>query len=266
MSDLKITLKTNAVVLDEVVAIGYGTIKKSDLTGAVASVSGEQLRKLPSASIDKALQGLSPGVTVVANSGQPGADMVVRIRGIGTTNNASPLYVVDGVAVYSINYLSPNDIKSTEILKDASATAIYGSRGANGVILITTNQGSNTGKMILSVDAYYGIQNRAKKLSLMNSSQLSKYWGYTGTTGSDFNNWVYSKFADSKTYIPKGLDYSSTNTDWQDVVFTPDAPIQNYYVSASGGSAKSNYSMSAGYFDQKGIINDLPLELILQLW
>jgi len=256
MSDLKITLKTNAVVLDEVVAIGYGTIKKSDLTGAVASVSGEQLRKLPSASIDKALQGLSPGVTVVANSGQPGADMVVRIRGIGTTNNASPLYVVDGVAVYSINYLSPNDIKSTEILKDASATAIYGSRGANGVILITTNQGSNTGKMILSVDAYYGIQNRAKKLSLMNSSQLSKYWGYTGTTGSDFNNWVYSKFADSKTYIPKGLDYSSTNTDWQDVVFTPDAPIQNYYVSASGGSAKSNYSMSAGYFDQKGIIMD----------
>jgi len=124
IADLKIILKTNTVVLDEVVAIGYGTVKKSDLTGAVASISGEQLRKLPSATIDKALQGLSPGVTVVANSGQPGADMVVRIRGIGTINDADPLYVVDGVAVTSINYLSPNDIKSTEILKDASATAI----------------------------------------------------------------------------------------------------------------------------------------------
>ena len=256
ISDLKITLKTNTVALDEVVAIGYGTIKKSDLTGAVASVSGEDLRKLPSASIDKALQGLSPGVTVVANSGQPGQDMVVRIRGIGTINGADPLYVVDGVTVTSINYLSPNDIKSTEVLKDASATAIYGSRGANGVILITTNQGSNTGKMVLSVDAYYGTQNRAKKLSLMNSEQLSKYWGYTGTTSTDFNSWVYSNFAASKSYIPTGLNYSAINTDWQDVVFVPDAPIQNYYVSASGGSTKTSYSMSAGYFDQEGIIMD----------
>jgi len=255
VSDLKIILKVNSVVLDEVVAIGYGTVKKSDLTGAVASISGDQLRKLPSASIDKALQGLSPGVTVVANSGQPGADMVVRIRGIGTINNADPLYVVDGVAVTSINYLSPNDIKSTEILKDASATAIYGSRGANGVILITTNQGNDSGKMTLSVDAYYGTQNRAKKLSLMNSSQLSKFWGYTGTTGTDFNNWVYTNFAGSKSsYIPSGLNYSSYNTDWQDVVFTPDAPIQNYYISANGGTAKSNYSISGGYFDQQGII------------
>jgi len=256
ITDLKITLKTNTVVLDEVVAIGYGTVKKSDLTGAVASVSGEQLRKLPSASIDKALQGLSPGVTVVANSGQPGADMVVRIRGIGTINNATPLFVVDGVAVSSINYLSPNDIKSTEILKDASATAIYGSRGANGVILITTNQGNKSGKMTLSVDAYYGTQNRAKKLSLMNSSQLSTFWGYTGKTDSEFNSWVYSNFAASKSYIPTGLNYAATNTDWQDVVFVPDAPIQSYYVSASGGSEKSTYSMSAGYFDQKGIIMD----------
>jgi TonB-linked SusC/RagA family outer membrane protein len=253
---LKITLKVSSVNLDEVVAIGYGTIKKSDLTGAVASVSGDDLRKLPSASIDKALQGLTPGVTVVANSGQPGSDMVVRIRGIGTINDAAPLYVVDGVAVSSINYLSPNDIKSTEVLKDASATAIYGSRGANGVILITTNQGNKNGKMVLSVDAYYGTQNRAKKLSLMNSSKLAKYWGYTGTTNSDFNNWIYTNFAGSKSYIPTGLDYSSNNTDWQDVVFQPNAPIQSYYVSANGGSEKTTYSLSAGYFDQKGIILD----------
>lgn len=256
-SGLKITLSTNAVVLDEVVAIGYGTVKKSDLTGSVASISGEQLRKLPSASIDKALQGLSPGVTVIANSGQPGADMVVRIRGIGTTNDSSPLFVVDGVAVGSINYLSPNDIKSTEILKDASATAIYGARGANGVILITTNQGSKNGKMSLSVDAYYGTQNRAKKLDLMNSQQLSKFWGYTGTSSADFNSWVYTNFANAKSSsIPGGLNYSSYNTDWQDVVFNNDAPIQSYYVSANGGNEKSSFSISTGYFDQKGIIMD----------
>jgi len=254
ISDLKIILKINTVDLDEVVAIGYGTVKKSDLTGSVASVSGEQLRKLPSASIDKALQGLSPGVTVVSNSGQPGSDMVVRIRGIGTTNDASPLYVVDGVMTSNINFLSPNDIKSVEVLKDASASAIYGARGANGVIIVTTNQGSQTGKMTLSVDAYYGVQNRAKKLSLMNSDQLSKFWGYTGTSSTDFNNWIYTNYSNSKSYIPTGLDFSSVDTDWQDVVFTGDAPIQNYHVSANGGTDKSSYSLSAGYFDQSGII------------
>lgn len=255
ISNLRIVLNSNSVVLDEVVAVGYGTAKKSDLTGAVASVSGEQLRKLPASSIDKALQGLSPGVTVVANSGQPGADMVVRIRGIGTTNDASPLYVVDGVMCSNINFLSPNDIKSIEVLKDASASAIYGARGANGVILVTTNQGAKTGKMTLSVDAYYGVQNRAKELNLMNSNQLATFWGYTGTTPTDFNNWVYSNFANSKSsYYPAGLDLSNVNTDWQAQVFQPDAPIQNYHVSANGGSEKSSYSISAGYFDQQGII------------
>jgi TonB-dependent starch-binding outer membrane protein SusC len=251
---LKITLKTNAVVLDEVVAVGYGTVKKSDLTGAVASVSGDQLRKIPAASIDKALQGLTPGVTVVENSGQPGSDMVIRIRGIGTINDSSPLFVVDGVMTSNINFLSPNDIKSVEVLKDASSSAIYGARGANGVILVTTNQGNKGGKMTLSVDAYYGVQNRAKKLNIMNSDQLSKFWGYAGTSKADFNNWIYSNFAGSKSYIPTGLDYSSENTDWQDVVFTGDAPIQNYHVSANGGTEKSQYSISAGYFNQKGII------------
>lgn len=255
IANLKITLITNTVALDEVVAVGYGTVKKSDLTGSVASVSGEQLRRLPAASIDKALQGLSPGVTVVSNSGQPGSDMVVRIRGIGTTNNSDPLYVVDGVMTSNINFLSPNDIKSVEVLKDASASAIYGARGANGVILVTTNQGNKSGKMTLSVDAYYGVQNRAKELSLMNSNQLAKFWGYTGTSATDFNNWVYSNFASSKSsYFPAGLDFSNVNTDWQAQVFQPNAPIQNYHVSANGGTDKSSYSISAGYFDQQGII------------
>lgn len=255
VSGLKITLQVSSVNLEEVVAVGYGTVKKSDLTGAVASVSGEQLRRLPAASIDKALQGLTPGVTVVSNSGQPGSDMVVRIRGIGTTNNSDPLYVVDGVMCNNINFLSPNDIKSIEVLKDASSSAIYGARGANGVILVTTNQGNKSGKMTLSVDAYYGVQNRAKELSLMNSNQLAKFWGYTGTTPTDFNSWVYSNFATSKaSYFPAGLDFSNVNTDWQAQVFQPNAPIQNYHVSANGGTEKTSYSISAGYFDQQGII------------
>src|SRR5690554_6736583 len=113
VENLRVVLEMDAIFLDEVVQIGYGTVKKSDLTGAVSSVSSEQLQKLPAASIDKALQGLSPGVTVISNSGQPGSDMVVRIRGIGTINDASPLFVVDGVPVGDINFLSPNDIKST---------------------------------------------------------------------------------------------------------------------------------------------------------
>lgn len=256
-SNLRVVLKTDAIILDEVIAIGYGTIRKSDLTGAVASVSGEQLRRVPAASIDKALQGLTPGVTVISNSGQPGSDMVVRIRGIGTVNDASPLYVVDGVPVGNINFLSPNDIKSTEILKDASATAIYGARGANGVILITTNQGTKSDKMNLSVDAYFGIQNRWNKLNLMNAEQLSGFWGYTGNTSEEFNTWIYNNFAGSKSsYIPAGLDYSSYDTDWQDVVFDENAPIQSYSIAANGGTDKSTYSMSAGYFDQKGIIMD----------
>lgn len=256
MPQMTIVLASDAIMLDEFVAIGYGTVKKSDVTGAVASVSGEQLRKLPGAGVDKALQGLSPGVTVVSNSGQPGSDVVVRIRGIGTVNNASPLYVVDGVPVDNINFLSPNDIKSTEILKDASSTAIYGARGANGVILITTNGGTTDEKFSLSADIYYGIQNRGKKLNMMNSDQLSQFWGYKPQTDGSLTDWVYKNFAGSKDYIPKNLNYSDYNTDWQDAVFQENAPIQNYYLTASGGFKKLQYMMSAGYFDQKGIIMD----------
>ena len=162
-------------MLEEVVAIGYGVIKKSDLTGSVASVKGEQLKKTPAAGLDQALQGVAAGVTVNSSSGQPGAAAEVRIRGIGTVNNSAPIYVVDGVIVDNINYLSPNDISSTEILKDASATAIYGSRGANGVILVTTKKGSSDGKVNVSIDAYAGIQNRWRAIGLMNASEFASY-------------------------------------------------------------------------------------------
>lgn len=173
--ELDVFLEEDTLMLDEVVAIGYGVVKKSDLTGSVASVKGDKLQNAPVAGLDQALQGLAAGVTVNSNSGQPGAAAEVRIRGIGTVNGSSPIYVVDGVIVDDINFLSPNDIASTEILKDASATAIYGSRGANGVILVTTVKGGSDGKVNVTFDAYAGLQSRWRKLPLMNAQEFATY-------------------------------------------------------------------------------------------
>lgn len=170
---LNVVLESDALLLDEVVAIGYGTMKKSDLTGAVTSIKADALQKTPAAGLDQALQGRAAGVTVNANSGQPGASASIRIRGIGTVNNSSPIYVVDGAIVSDISFLSPNDIESTEILKDASATAIYGSRGANGVILVTTKKGKE-GKSNISFNAYYGMQNRWRQLDLMQRDEFAE--------------------------------------------------------------------------------------------
>lgn len=270
---LRITLVPDNVQLQEVVAIGYGTMKKSDLTGAVTSVSAEQLLKAPVAGIDQALQGRAAGVTVMTGSGQPGEAATIRIRGIGSAIGGNdPLYVVDGVITDNdISFLSPNDIQSMEILKDASATAIYGSRGANGVILITTKSGTE-GKINVGFDAYWGFQNRWRKLDLMNSkdfaltklridamkngaSQLADYMN------DGFNEWmaVYNAKSDYFPVIksptnPNGFDYSAQETDWQDEVFNPNAFMHNYNLSFDGGGEKWHYAFSASYFGQDGTI------------
>lgn len=265
--DLKMEEDTN--MLDEVVAIGYGSMKKSDLTGSVAVVKAEDLKKTPAASVDQAIQGRVAGVTVNANSGQPGAGAVVRIRGIGTVNDSAPIYVVDGNITSDISFLSPNDIESTEVLKDASSTAIYGARGANGVILITTKSGEK-GRGKVSFDMYYGWQNRWKKLDLMNKDEFVQTYLKLAAPKSErnyyekkgFNEWLqkyklgndaYYAVAKTNAY-QDGFDYSAVNTDWQDEVFNSNAPIQNYHVSFDGGSDKSNYSFSASYYDQEGTI------------
>ncbi len=257
-----VALSTDSFMLEEVVAIGYGVVKKSDLTGSVASVKGDQLKKTPAAGLDQALQGVAAGVTVNSGSGQPGAAAEVRIRGIGTVNNSAPIYVVDGVIVDNINYLSPNDIASTEILKDASATAIYGSRGANGVILVTTKKGSADGQVNVSLDAYAGIQNRWRALDLMNAAEfasvLASMSGDPSQTAllksSGTDAWVRKFLIGKSAYYPVNLDYSKVNTDWQDEVFKKNAVIQNYHVSVDGGSKKGYWSMSANWFDQQGTI------------
>ncbi|MDD3079819.1 MAG: TonB-dependent receptor [Paludibacter sp.] len=257
---INVVLQTDSKMLEEVVAIGYGTMKKSDLTGAVVSVKSDALQKTPAAGLDQALQGRAAGVTVNANSGQPGAAAEIRIRGIGTLNNSAPIYVVDGVMVSDITFLSPNDIESTEILKDASATAIYGSRGANGVILITTKKGKE-GKSVISFNAYWGVQNRWRKLDLMKRDEFASTIVNLANNRTEkqiyqeqgFESWL-NLYRLGSTYYPVNFDYSSQETDWQDEVFNANAVIQNYNVSINGGNDKNNYAFSTNYFNQDGTI------------
>ena len=268
---LKITLQPDNVQLDEVVAIGYGTMKKSDLTGAVTSVSAEQLLKAPVSGLDQALQGRAAGVIVTNNSGQPGESATIRIRGLGSaTGQNDPLYVVDGVITGDIKWLSPTDIKSMEILKDASAAAIYGSRGANGVILITTKSGSE-GKVNISFDAYWGMQNRWKKLDVLkredfvdtelriqamrNGAEEIAYYQQKG-----FTSWLNmyklgnADITKISEYYPINFNYAAQETDWQDAVFRSNAFMHNYNLSFDGGSDKGHYALSASYYGQEGTI------------
>ena len=259
--EYNVALSADAQMLEEVVAIGYGVMKKSDLTGSVASVKGDQLKKTPASGLDQALQGLAAGVTVTSNSGQPGAAAQVRIRGIGTVNDSSPIYVVDGVIVSDISYVSPNDIVSTEILKDASATAIYGSRGANGVILVTTKKGGEAGRVNVSFDAYAGVQTRWNKLDLMHSEEFArtladmygKEYYINLLANKGVGAWVREFKTGNSDFFPSNMDYGVFDTDWQDEVFR-NALIQNYHLSFDGGNEKSTWAISAGYFNQDGTI------------
>ncbi|MBO4434175.1 MAG: TonB-dependent receptor [Bacteroidales bacterium] len=258
---INVQLNPDSTLLDEVVAIGYGVMKKSDVTGSVTSVKGDQLQRTPAAGLDQALQGVAAGVTVNSSTGQPGAAAEVRIRGIGTVNNAAPIYVVDGVIVDNITFLSPMDIASTEILKDASATAIYGSRGANGVILITTKKGGNDGTVSISFDAYAGLQNPWRKLDLMGTDEFAltlatmSVGGATTLKEKGLNKWLQERLiGKSSPYYPANLDYSKVNTDWQEEVFNRNAVIQNYHLGVNGGNQQGQWSLSASWFNQDGTI------------
>ncbi len=242
---INITLEEETIGLEEVVAIGYGVQKKSDITGAVASVSSEDLTKIVTSTPVQALQGKAAGVSVVMESGSPDATASIKIRGVGTTNNTDPLYVVDGLPMSDIDYLNPNDIESIEILKDASACAIYGSRGANGVVLVTTKKGKD-GVLKVNFNAYYGIETLQDKPEMLNSEQYAKL--------------------SNEAYTNAGLDapYSSTsdlayNTNWYDEV-SRIGTVENYNLSFSGGREKFNSFLSGNYFSRKGIINSTNFE------
>ncbi len=228
--------------LGEVVVIGYGTVKKSDLTGSVATIKSEDLTKITSLNPEQGLQGKVTGVQVTSTSGAPGAIPVLRVRGVGTFNNSSPIFVVDGMIMDDISFLSSQDIASMSILKDASATAIYGSRGANGVILVTTKTGQKgTGKTVFSYSGEYSMQILEKKIALL--------------SGRD-----YATVVNEITPTYNNVDLVP-NTDWQSLIFHP-ASIQNHQLSASGASESTQYYVSVGYFKQDGIVDKSNYERI----
>ena len=209
---INVTLKEDTQALDEVVVVGYGTMKKSDITGAISSVSEESIARQPVANVSTALQGLATGVSVTSSSGSPGEAATIRIRGVGTVNDAEPLYVVDGMPVTDINYLSTSDIQSIEVLKDASASAIYGSRGANGVILITTKKGE-VGKTTVTLDAYWGMNKVLNNLDLMSGPEWYDYQEQLNALRS--------------APIDLSLVNRNTSTNWMDEI-TRTAFMHNY--------------------------------------
>lgn len=259
-NNLSIMMIEDSKTIDEVVVIGYGSVKKSNLTGAVSSVKTTEIQQTPMTSIDQGLVGRASGVQVTQTSGMPGAVASIRVRGSSSLQGGNePLYVIDGFPVYSgtgfgstggntqisgLSTVNPSDIESIEILKDASATAIYGARAANGVVLITTKSGKK-GRDIITIESSFGVQNVAKTIDVMNAQE-------------------YAALV-NEAYTNDGLDapYNTTQlgeiaklgngTNWQDEIFRP-AMIQSYQLTFSGGDNKTTYAISGGYFDQKGVI------------
>lgn len=243
--DILITLVADIQSLQEVVVVGYGTVKKSDLTGSLSSVKAKELSAFPTTNAVQALSGRAAGVQVIQNNGSPGAGISVRVRGTNSIQGSNePLYVIDGFPYSGTPTLLNNaDIESMEILKDASATAIYGSRGANGVVLITTRQGK-AGVTRVDYEGSYSIQTIRKKLDLMNAKQYA-----------EFNNMRLVNDGQAPYFTQDQINGFGEGTDWQDLVFRK-APMQNHNLSVNGGSEKTKFSLGAGYFGQDGIIKN----------
>jgi TonB-linked SusC/RagA family outer membrane protein len=254
---INVALATDAMGLNEVVVVGYGSMKKSDLTGAVASVRGDDLLKIASNRPIEALQGRVAGLNITKTSGRPGAGMKVRIRGVGSTNNSDPLYVVDGVPVGNdIEFLAPEDIQSIEILKDASSTAIYGNRGANGVIIITTLSGKSASKPVFSFNTYYAVSEIPSKIDLLNAKEVG---GLILEAAGNDNQSLPTSLVERINYV---LTNDYKGTDWQNQVFKQ-GQVKNYNLSVRGGLAVNNdanreitYSLSGTYFDEDGTVKN----------
>jgi len=231
--------------IEEVVVVGYGTQKKSVVTGAISSVKAEQLESIPVNTVGQSLQGRVSGVTVFANSGQPGSGATIRVRGVTSfSGNNSPLFVVDGIQTDNITNLNQNDIASIEVLKDAASAAIYGTRAANGVVLITTKKGK-AGKLTFNYDGYAGSSAPARKLDLLNAQQYAT-----------LRNEQYSNGFTSGTFTLPYPNAASlgAGTNWQDVIFNNSAQRSQHELSLSGGTEKSTFYMSFNLLDQEGIV------------
>jgi TonB-linked SusC/RagA family outer membrane protein len=272
-TSIEVVLQSDVKVLGEIVVVGYGTQEKKDVTGAVASVAAKDISKVPVSGLDQALQGQIAGLQISQSNGAPGGNTNILIRGIGSISGGNePLFVIDGYPVTNsgvgnpLNSINPNDIESIDVLKDASSTAIYGSRGSNGVVMVTTKRGK-AGKTRIELDAYTGFQQVAKKLKLMNSQEFAQFV-IDGRNNGYIDNNPTRSITDPNSARPNSFqiptilrgDISQLPTyDWQDAIFRT-APIQNYQVSASGGNENLRYAISGGYFNQQGIVINTGLE------
>ncbi|HEU4556148.1 MAG TPA: SusC/RagA family TonB-linked outer membrane protein, partial [Chitinophaga sp.] len=244
-SRLTVSLKPDISKLNDVVVVGYGTQRKAASTGSIASVKAADITQTPVTNVAQGLAARVPGVQITQNNAAPGGNISVRIRGTNSINGSSePLYIIDGIQISNsggvtdvspLSTINPNDIESVEILKDASSTAIYGARGANGVVLITTKRGKS-GATRVQLDVYRGIQNITKELSMLNAAQFAQL------ENDIYNSPIYAD--------PSSL---GQGTNWQDIVYRQ-ASIENYQASVSGGSEKTQFSLSGNFFNQEGII------------
>ena len=241
-TNINITLVESEAELSEVVVIGYGTVRRKDLTGSVASVKGADIKSQGVSDITRSLQGKMPGVTIESAGGDPGAGTRILIRGVGTLGNATPLYIVDGVQVASINNLNQTDIESVDVLKDASAAAIYGSRAANGVVLVTTKSGKS-GAPVVQLTANVGVQSKSSSVDVLNAQE----W-------ATVHNQAHANAGLTPLALASNPAALGEGTDWQDAIFRS-APVQQYNLLVSGGSESSKYSVSGGYNDQQGIVD-----------
>ena len=238
---MKVVLKEDTQTLQDVVVIGYGVQKKSVVTASIAKVSADDLDGTAPVRMDNALKGLAAGVNVTSSSGQPGAASRIRVRGVGTINNSNPLYIVDGMPIEGgLDYINPSDIESIEVLKDAASGAIYGARAANGVILVTTKKGK-LGKVSVNYNFSQGWQSAWKHRDVLNATEYAIM-----RNEALVNAGQAPLYADPYQY--------GEGTDWQDILFNDNAPVQNHELTISGASEKINYFLSAGYYTQEGIV------------
>jgi TonB-dependent starch-binding outer membrane protein SusC len=243
-SAIDLSMTTNVTGLGEVVVVGYGTQTRRDVTGAVASIKGKEFENLPVSGAVQALQGRTAGVNVVRNGGNPGNSGAIRIRGTGTINNAEPLVIIDGVPAGNLNSVNPNDIASIEVLKDASASAIYGTRAANGVLIVTTKRGNFEQPTTIGVNAYTGFSKARKTIDMLDAASLVELKRERYTNDGLTINPVWDE-ASNKIQ----------RTNWQDELFQS-GKVHNVDVHLTGGSARSSFMVSAGYYDEQGIITN----------
>ncbi|EIJ40837.1 TonB-linked outer membrane protein, SusC/RagA family [Galbibacter orientalis DSM 19592] len=268
-TSINVTLEQSLESLEEVVVIGYGVQKKALVTGANLNVKGEDIAKLNTGTAMEALQGVAPGVSISRNNGAPGAGTKVTIRGLGTIGNSNPLYIVDGVAVGNIDYLSSGDIESIDVLKDAASAAIYGSRAANGVVLVTTRQGNKSRQAQVHYESFYGFQNIYKNLTPLNAQEymyiMDEGRVNDGLAPNDWEALIKNNAWLNNTYpgqlgtqlgedVWGMLQNGWEGTNWIDEMTMKNAPVSNHSINITGGSEDITYSLGASYYDQKGII------------